>query len=103
MLNYYRYAKAKRDIHPGELILKEKPLFIGGPITGIHQCFKCCIKLIKDVYVCGRCHVATICSKECKGNSESFSKIFMRLKTYYTKYTQKDGIRYKKNLVHFYI
>ncbi|KAG5684028.1 hypothetical protein PVAND_013281 [Polypedilum vanderplanki] len=66
-----RYMIAKRDIKPGEIILKEKPMIIG-PKTISHPiclgCHKSLIPIENDYYKCSKC-TWPLCGKSCE-NSE---------------------------------
>lgn len=67
-----RYMIAKRDIKPGEIILREKPAIVGPKMLSFVSCLGCHKTLIpesnKDFYKCSKCSWP-MCGKSCE-NSE---------------------------------
>ncbi|XP_072395560.1 SET domain-containing protein SmydA-8-like [Diabrotica undecimpunctata] len=63
-----RYLVASRDIKAGEVIISEKPLLIGPPISGLLICFNCCKEIKRIAYVlCASCGTAILCNVKCTG------------------------------------
>ncbi|CAG9832602.1 unnamed protein product [Diabrotica balteata] len=63
-----RYLVASRNIKAGEVIIFEKPLLIGPPISGLLICFNCCKEIKRIAYVlCASCGTAILCNAKCIG------------------------------------
>lgn len=65
-----RHFRATRDIHAGELILREKPLVMGPKINSVPICLGCHQTLyvpigVRNFYKCSKCHWP-LCGKECE-------------------------------------
>ncbi|XP_033608644.1 SET domain-containing protein SmydA-8 isoform X3 [Cryptotermes secundus] len=62
-----RYLVATRDIKPGEVILKEKPLVVGPRVDSFPICLACYRPLpIYQESRCSRCLVAPVCGVHCE-------------------------------------
>lgn len=70
-----RYLVATREIKPGEVILKEKPLVLGPRVDSAPICLTCYRPLsLYQEPRCSRCFVAPVCGVHCErqgGHSES--------------------------------
>lgn len=63
----HRYLVATRDIKPGEVILKEKPLVVGPRVDSFPICLACYRPLpLYQEARCSRCLVAPVCGVHCE-------------------------------------
>lgn len=63
----HRYLAASRDIKPGEVILKEKPLVVGPRVDSDPVCLACYKPLpLNQQPRCSLCLVAPVCGVHCE-------------------------------------
>ncbi|XP_020287894.1 protein msta-like [Pseudomyrmex gracilis] len=66
-----RYLVAARNLAPGEVVIRDKPIAVGPTTCGKDCfCFACLRLLIKigerNQYICSKCNVAPLCSVTCE-------------------------------------